>query len=228
MSKPFSYPLILIAALLFGSQETALASCGTLASTSSTGRHDYRDPKARARFLNMVESHHFRPEIESLTDSRAVRFVARDISYTLNVFPNHHRALDTMSRLSIKVGSEQPDGSNHDVICWFQRAAAWRPDDGMVRMVLGVHLQRIGKTADAIKHTEAALRLEPGNARIQYQLGLLYLSAGDLDNAERYGHEAYAGGYTNGELIDALKKKGRWNPSNASQQPSDAATTPQP
>lgn len=210
MFKLHSYPLILIAALLLGPQEAARADCGTLATTSTTGRHDYRDPKARARFLNMVESHHFRPEIESLTDSRATRFVARDISYTLNVFPNHHRALDTMSRLTIKVGNEQPEGSNYNIICWFQRAAAWRPDDGMVRMVLGVHLQRIGKTEDAIKHTEAALRLEPGNARIQQQLGVLYLSAGDLDNAEHYAREAYASGFTSSELIEELKKKGRW------------------
>ena len=59
-------------------------------------------------------------------------------------------------------------------------------------------------------HTEAA-RLEPGNARIQHQLGLLYLSAGDLDNAERHARAALEGGYTNSELIEELKKKGRWN-----------------
>lgn len=211
MSKLHPYLSILIAALLFGAQAPTLADCGSLAASATTGRHDYRDSQARQKFLPVVERYHFRPEIETLTDSRASRFVAGDISYTLNRFPNHHRALDAMSRLAVKVGNEHPNGSDYSIICWFQRAAAWRPDDGMVRMVLGVHLQRTGRTEEAIKHTEAAARLEPGNARIQHQLGLLYLSAGDLDNAERHARAALEGGYTNSELIEELKKKGRWN-----------------
>ncbi len=210
MLKLSSYPLILITALLlFGAQEAALADCGRLVRTPA-GPHDYRDPHARERFLPVVERYHFRPEIESLTDSRASKYVAQDLSYTLNKFPNHYRALDAMSRLVVQVGNEHPEGSTYSVICWFQRGAAWRPADGMVRLALGIHLQRVGKTEDAIKHTEAALRLEPGNARIQHQLGLLYLGAGDLDNAQHYAREAFAGGYTDSSLIDELKKKGRW------------------
>ena len=91
------------------------------------GPWDYRS--ASAHELRTVESVHFTPGVESMTQAAttvATRMAA-DVGYTLHVFPNHHRALITMVRLGEKQQSPQPLGAKFTVDCYFQRAVQFRP-----------------------------------------------------------------------------------------------------
>jgi hypothetical protein len=46
-----------------------------------------------------------------------------------------HRALMAMVRLGDKARTDKPAGASHSVECYLQRAARFRPDDGMVSMI---------------------------------------------------------------------------------------------
>lgn len=196
--------------LLVGMQTPATAAtCGLVVKTSA-GPHDYRDYNARARVLPVVERVHFTPGIEDLT-AKANRYLAQSISYTLNKFPNHYRALDAMSRLSARVGKSQPDGSDHSVDCWFQRAVVFQPEDGIVRLTYGIHLERIGKPEEALKHMETGLRLEPGNAKVLYYLSRLHLHLGHPEDSRRYALEAQTAGFPIADLREELSALGHWD-----------------
>lgn len=211
MRKPRPYIIALLGLLLFaGAQEPGLAAaCGPLVKTSA-GPHDYRDYNARARFLPVVERVHFTPGIEDLT-AKPPRYLAGDLSYTLNKFPNHYRALDAISRLSVKVGMEQPEGSDYSVDCWFQRAVVFQPEDSVVRLTYGIHLERLGKYQEALRHVEAGLRLEPGNAKILYYMARLKLRIGNADEARHYALEAQTAGFPIDDLRKELIAIGQWD-----------------
>lgn len=212
MTKPPMHGrLAVLLALLLGTvQGVAYGGCGEISPTGNAyGPFDYQDYNARARVLGVVERHHFTPDIEALS-GKAPRYLAQSISYTLNKFPNHYRALDAMSRLAVKENTEHPIASDYSVDCWFQRAVVFRPRDGRVRMVYGVHLTRLGRMEEAIEHMLAGLRLQPEDARIRYTLGQTYLEIGDYENALRYAHETLAAGHPIDGLREGLERAGHW------------------
>lgn len=172
------------------------------------GPHDYRF--ASATLLDVVERVHFTPGIEKLT-AKPLQYLAGDLSYTLNKFPNHYRALDAISRLSVKVGQEQPPGSDYSVDCWFQRAVVFQPKDAIVRLTYGIHLERLGKHQEALKHVEAGLRLDPKNAKILYYMARLNLRLGNADEAYRYALEAQTAGFPIDDLREELTRLGHWS-----------------
>ena len=75
------------------------------------GPFDYRT--ARKEDLKIVENAHFTPRIEQLQPGE--RVLSGDLSYTLNVFPNHHRALMAITRLSEREKTQKPDKSHHTI-----------------------------------------------------------------------------------------------------------------
>jgi tetratricopeptide (TPR) repeat protein len=189
------------------------AACGNIIEDAGNfGPFDYRDPAHQAKRLPLVENTHFRPEHENLSPDRNTRHLATNIGYTLRKFPNHHRALDAMSRLAVREGTPQPEGSRYTVDCWFQRAVMFQLRDGTVRMLYGVHLSRLGRYEEAIEHMLAGLRVQPDDPRIQYQVGLMYLEIGDYDNAREYARLAYTADFPLTELRDRLAGAGRWEP----------------
>jgi len=82
-----------------------------------------------------------------------------DISYTLEHFPNHHRALASMARLGLRLKSAQPVGARYTVSCFFERAIAFAPHDVTARMVYGNYLLAMGQDATALEQLDAASRL---------------------------------------------------------------------
>lgn len=209
MLKPHRYIIALFGLLLIAVMPgpATAATCGLIIK-SSLGPHDYRDYNARARVLPVVERRHFTPAIEELAGNS--RYIAQDLSYTLNKFPNHYRALDAISRLGAKVGSEQPQGSDHSIDCWFQRAVVFQPKDAILRLTYGIHLERMGKLPEALKHAEAGLRLDPGNAKILYYLARFKLRLGEPEEARRYALEAQAAGFAIADLREELTALGHW------------------
>lgn len=189
----------------------AFAACGDIiADAGGFGPYDYRDPSILSHRLPLVENVHFTPDIENLSETRNTRILAQNIQYTLRKFPNHHRALDAVSRLAVREGSPQPEGLVYPVECWFQRAVVFQTRDGMVRMLYGLHLSRLERHEEAVEHMNAGLRLNPDNPMIQYQLGLLYLEVGNHEEAARLGREADAAGYPVGDLKQRLEQAGYW------------------
>lgn len=189
--------------------------CGTL--KNHFGPFDYRYPTSvRTEFGDahkMVEGAHFTPQVENLIRGQKAVEPGPDIDYTLRAFPNHHRALLSMSRLALRSDSRTPPRMRYSAVCWFERAIAFAPDDGMVKVLYGQHLLKVGSKAEAIKQFDAAEPLAEGSANIHYNLGLAYLDLNRFDDALRHAHQAYALGFPLPGLRDRLKRAGQWRTS---------------
>lgn len=184
------------------------------------GPWDYRS--TRKQDLEIVERIHFTPGIETMTrpGTTMMHDMAQDVAYTLGVFPNHHRALITMQRLSEKHKADPPPGTNRSVECWFDRAIRFRPDDTVVRALFAMFLNKQNRKADALNQLDVAVGHAKDNPFSHYNLGLMYLELGEHDKALAQAHRAMALGMSRTELADQLKRAGKWV------EPASVGTTP--
>ncbi len=182
-----------------------LGNCGSL--ENHFGPFDYRTSADKHA---IVERFHFTSDVEQLRRGASTYIIGGDISYVLRVFPNHHRALNAMARLSAKENTQKPRGSSYTVDCWFQRALRFRPDDMMVEMLYGLHLLRSGQTQTAIKHLEIARKSGLRDANLYYNLGLAYVQLKRYDDARESAHMAYALGFPLPGLRNQLQRAGQW------------------
>lgn len=189
-----------------------LGICGSL--NNSFGPFDYRYKTSVKTELgdahSMVEGAHFTPQIEQLIRGKTAVEPGPDIDYTLRAFPNHHRALLSMSRLALRAKSDQPPRMRYTVTCWFERAMRFAPDDGMVRMLYGQYLLKVGKQPEAIEYLEAAEKLTEGSANLHYNLGLAFIEVKRYEDARRHARKAYALGFPLPGLRERLKRLGQW------------------
>ena len=180
--------------VLFGYVTIALASvgqaqmtgkrighCGTL--TNAYGPFDYTSPKMRAEKLPIVEKHHFTAYVYNLKGGLTSRTPAGDLDYTLRAFPNHHLALEAMARLHRRENAEKLEDATFTLSCYFERAHRFAPDDPVVPIVEGVHFFAVGDLSAAEKALLRALDINPQSPEAAYNLGLLYVRKGDLDQA---------------------------------------------
>ena len=174
------------------------------------GPFDYR--RASAETKKLVEDAHFTVGIQSLTKPQNTMFrdMAQDVSYTLNVFPNHPRALLTMHRLATRWKSDPAPGTLVTVECWFDRAVRFRPDDTVVRSLYAKYLGDLRRTEESLRQLKLATEHAKDNPISHYNIGLVYLEFGQFDLALEQAHKAIAMGYARPELVDALKKAGKW------------------
>lgn len=136
--------------------------------------------------------------------------VKREFLYTLEHFPNHHRALSSMARLGLREKSAQPVGANFSISCYFERAIAYAPHDATARMVYGTYLLATEQDAQALEQLREAGRLAPEHATIQYNLGLMYVKKKDYAQASVHAQKAYALGFPLPGLKNKLKAAGKW------------------
>jgi tetratricopeptide (TPR) repeat protein len=195
----------------------AYNECGDLA--NAYGPYDYRTSRDK---LLIVEGAHFTEDVESLRRGRTGP-VGGDIDYTLRASPNHPRALIAMANLGRLMNTEQPPGAHYSVACYFDRAIRFASDDPIVRLVYGTYLYRVGKPHDAIKQLEIARSLDPDNANIHYNLGLIYLDLKDYPKAREHAERAYALGFALPGLRKRLEEAGQWT-AQAAIPATDAAT----
>jgi tetratricopeptide (TPR) repeat protein len=170
---------------------------------------DYTNPEHRRSKLAIVEDYHFSKNVENLItgDTGAI---GSDIDFTLRAFPNHHRALVAMSKLSIRDKTQKPRGANYSIICYFDRAIRFKPDDATVRLVFSEHLLKTDKFDMALEQLNIASKLEPNNATISYNLGLLYFQKKNYDKAEHFARKAYSLGFPLPGLKNKLTSVGKW------------------
>ncbi|HWR81594.1 MAG TPA: hypothetical protein VN303_15505 [Pseudomonas sp.] len=181
--------------------------CGPL--QNHFGPFDYRSSPPEQRRL--VEGAHFTPKVESLRGGNTSITAGGDMNYTLKVFPNHHRALMAVIKLSEKEKTDKPRDMIYTVACWFDRAERFRPDDGTVKMLHGIYLIRKGKAQAAADKLEQASALAGDNANITYNLGLAYFDLKQYDKSLASAHAAYALGFPLPGLRDKLKRAGKWS-----------------
>lgn len=155
--------------------------------------------------LDFVEKAHFLPEVERLERGHSSATPAGDIDYTLRAFPNHHRALWSISRFYLR-NLKQDDGGQRaraemqrtgDVPpeCYFQRALVFVPEDAVVRSIFGIYLHRRGFLDAALEQYQQAESALPNYAELYYNMGLLYIDRHDYTNAKTYADKAYGLNY---------------------------------
>ena len=166
--------------------------CGNL--SNAFGPYDYRDPDARGYPLHIVEGAHFTPEVEALQKGHT-GYLVGDLDYTLRAFPNHHRALNAISRYALLGGRGWTNPSVRSADCYFERAVAFRPDDETVHLLYANYLAKRGDVEGATKHYEEALRIAPSAPEVAYDAGLFFFKQGDMARAKDLARIAYAGGY---------------------------------
>ena len=196
---------MLLAALLLASA-AARADCGGFTHHDQGG--DYTKATDREG-LAVVEQFHFTPQVEQLT-SGSSDTLGGDIGYTLEHFPNHHRALAAMAKLALRDKTEKPQGATYTVQCYFDRALRYAPADAKVRSIFGGYLLAQGQLDQALEQLREAARLEPDNATTHYNLGLLYLRKHDYVQSRAEAEQAYARGFPLPGLKNILKAAGQW------------------
>ncbi len=202
--------LILLLALLAGASSAVAdeATCGAIVKTpGGFGPFDYRT--ATRDSIRLVEDFHFTPDVEMLKKG-ATGNLGGDLNYTLQVFPNHPRALASMMALQFKLKSDKPPGAKWPVACYFDRAIRFAPNDGNVRTVLGVYLMRLNQTAQAIAQFKVAEQLGEDSGNLHYNLGLAYFDVSDFPSSVEHAKKAYALGFTLPGLKNKLVKAGKW------------------
>lgn len=210
--------------------QTGSTACGDLA--NGFGPYDYRDHAGSSdrktnpnNPLNLVEGAHFRREQEALLYGKTGRLspVGPEIDYTLRAFPNHHKALDAMTRLRKKQQRDPPEGSTYTVECWFNRAIRFRPDDYVVRMIYVNFLTEEKQKPEALKQLEIVLSEAKDNAFTYQNVGLLYFDLGEHQKALQMAHKAMELGLIRPELKEKLQAAGKWtDPVAASAEPAIA------
>ncbi len=195
-----SIPFLLFTATVAHAQ--TFQACGPL--ENGYGPFDYTNPRHFREFLPRVEAYHFSAEIENLVG----RNVVGDIDYTLRAFPNHHRALYSMSRYYLE---EVPRGGHrmrYSAECYFDRARRFVPGDAAVVLLEGMYFMKLGKTVEARQRFETALAMEPNSAEIHYNAGLLFADLGEYNRAAEHAKTAYTLGYPLPGLRNKLRKAG--------------------
>lgn len=188
-----------------GFAHTATWTCGPL--DNQYGPFDYVTQKNK---LGVVEQYHFTPTVEALVGGSSSVRVGEDIDYTLRAFPNHHRALITLVRLSGRNQSLQPVGLTYSVECYFERALRFRPSDSTVRMIYARYLFQNQRQPQATMQTEVAASMAGDDAFAHYNIGLLYLEQQNFQRALAHAHKAYALGIRQPALREQLQLRGKW------------------
>lgn len=181
--------------------------CGEL--ENGYGPFDYTDPVDKKHKLPVVEKHHFNSNVEKLVQGQTGQ-LGGDLDYTLRAFPNHHKALGSIAKLGLREKASKLRGANYSVLCYFDRALRFKPNDATVRMIYGDYLLKLGKADQAREQLQEAVRLQPENPTINYNLGLLYLKQNDYEKAKTYAKKAYELGFPLPGLKNQLMQAGKW------------------
>jgi tetratricopeptide (TPR) repeat protein len=186
------------------SAQFSALQCGDLG--NHYGPYDYYVDKDK---LPIVEKHHFTPKVEMLKGGQE-GYIGGDLDYALHAFPNHPRVLIAMLRLAEKEKNRQPQGAKYPVECYLDRAVRFRPNDGMVRVILANYLSKAGKKEEAVKQLEAASEAGVSSPNMDYNMGLAYFEVGDFEKSLKFAHSAYRGGFNLPGLKGKLVKAGKW------------------
>jgi len=175
--------------------------------THPTGPFDYTNRAHTAKYLNIVEKHHFTEDVRTLRKGATTHLIG-DLEYVLNWFPNHHPALDALTRLAAREGTTRPMRSRVDIECRFQWAHDIAPGDAMVYVIRGLYYARTDRNQEARKALQQAVDLEPRHPEIHYNLGLVLFRLNEYEAARTHARQAYELGYPLPGLKNMLEEAG--------------------
>jgi len=174
------------------------------------GPFDYLKRSSLHSKLSIVESHHFTYQVESLRRGQSTTLVVGDIDYTLRAWPNHHRALNAITRY--KLLHPRKPKPRSPVECYFQRAINFSPADATTRMLYGMYLQKTHHIKMADKQYKKALELSPQNPIICYNYGLFLFGQKKYSQAQQQAIIAYEAKFPLNGLKNKLKRVKFWPP----------------
>jgi tetratricopeptide (TPR) repeat protein len=181
--------------------------CGEL--TNAYGPYDFRRRAEFTQNFYLVEMAHFTDDVRNGIKG-TTGTVGGDLDYTLRAIPNHHVALNTLVTLALRDRGVQVPGMRYPVECWFNRALRFTPDDAGVYAIYGSYLFSLGKTDKAAELFKQGAALDPDDATINYNLGLVYLKQRDYAQARAHAKKAYAAGFPLPGLKNKLAEAGQW------------------
>lgn len=184
-------------------------NCGSI--ENAYGPFDYTNPTHFRDRLPIVERAHFDRGVESLKGhARYPANLAGDLDYTLRAFPNHHRALYSMSRYYLTKERAGRRPLRYTAECYFHRAMQLQPADGVVRLLFGLHLYKTGEIELAEQRFKEALERSPDDAEVHYNLGLVLAKSERYEEARTHAKRAYELGHPMPGLRNKLKRAGEW------------------
>lgn len=199
-------PMIAFSSLV--SAQSGMFGCGD-PFRASYGPFDYRKKTSAQRAI--VEDYHFTAAVESLRGGATTSSgPGGDLEYTLNAYPNHHRALLAMMKFALRERRSHPGGVKISIECRFERAERFAPDDAGVKVIHGLYLIRTGKQERGKEILDRARALAPDNPDILYNLGLAYFEIKEYEYALDSAHAAYARGFPLPGLRNKLRRAGKW------------------
>ncbi len=216
---PFFIGLFLAAAPAFAQVDANV--CGPLEG-NHYGPYDYRpdhfvakpgDQESHSYKRFLVDSAHFTSRVENLIGAQSGGQIGPpggDLNYTLRAFPNHHRALMSVMRYGEKTKSDKPIGLSMVVECYFERAARFKPDDTIVKMLYATYMIKRNRLPEAAAQLERATVLAKDSPFTHYNIGLVYFDMKNYGRALAQAHEAMALGFPGTELRDLLKGVNQW------------------
>lgn len=198
--------LLLTFAATLGCRDARAEACPAYVRHTPGG--DYTNADDREG-LEVVERFHFTLPVETLAHGISGS-LGDDLGYTLEHFPNHHKALAALAKLGLRDKTPQPSGAKYSITCYFDRAIRFVPGDAKVRQVYGAYLLASGQTDLALIQLEEAARLDPNNPTTNYNLGLMYVKKKDYARARAYARKAYALDFPLAGLKNKLIAAGQW------------------
>lgn len=173
------------------------------------GPHNYLMRARLPAELEVVENAHFTPEIERLEAGKSSSAI-NDIAYTVNAWPNHHRALHSAMRYRIMFWEWPDDTQAPPAECQLQRAIEFSPGDPVPYMMYATLLHKAKQYEKALLSYRTALRLRPGDVLTQYNMGLTLVELQQYDEAIKMAKAAYAAGMPLPGLKNKLIAAGQW------------------
>lgn len=138
-----------------------------------------------------------------------------DIHYTLDQFPNHYRALNSMAKWHLQ--NPNPTDEECDCLdwllpaeCYFTRAMTLSPEDPVLYYIFGLYLHKKGDLDQAVGAYNDASKLGLDTAEFHYNMGLLMVDVMDYESAKAHAEKAYAMGARFPGLQNKLKKLNEW------------------
>jgi hypothetical protein len=211
------------------SAQSADSQCNFSFNADGSGPYDYRTERAA---LSVVERRHFTPKVELLRSGESTSQPGPDISYTLNKYPNHHRALLSLSKLGLKLKTDNVPEMRYSITCFFERAVRFRPNDTVARLIYARHLGLTDRVPEAKAQVALAGNYAEENPLTHYNIGLIALDLKDYDAALKHAQVAYGLGIASPLLRDELTKAGKWtepaSPAQPHQPPTPASAASAP
>lgn len=170
------------------------------------GPYDYLQRNKLKAQLEVVEESHFNSDVESLTKGMSASAMG-DIHYTLQAWPNHHRALNSALRYRLQhrelwsVGDNT--AQNYPAECYLQRAMNFSPKDPIPYMLHGLLMHQMKQYEAALKSYRMAIKLQPDDLITQYNMGLALVELERYKEAQKIADKVYAADFP----LPGLKRK---------------------